>query len=1031
MESLKCNIFILPLSLFMMLMPFLVKSEKISAYSKPIEISAPITVTGTVTSQKDGEPLPGASVVERGTTNGTVTDIDGNYSLQVSENAILMFSYIGYIPQEVVLGQQTMINISLEEDMKGLDEVVVIGYGTQKSSEITSAIAKISAEDLDERPTSRIDHAIAGKLAGVQVQETSGSPGKGLAVKVRGIGSINNSNSPLYVVDGFPINSGLDNINPNDIESIEVLKDAASAAIYGSRGSNGVVLITTKSGKAGGNTFQFDAYYGIQERFSKVDVLNRDEYIEFAIEERNNTWILQGGNANDPNDVRTNANYWIDPKWLTDPRSFPDHDWQEIISRTAPVQNYQLSASGSNDNVNYFVSGNYFNQQGIILGSDYSRYSFRANVETKVGSAVNMGLNLSATSMTRNDSDGDGNQGPVSRSTRVAPIVGLEQQTQEGGYYPYHAAFYLNPVALATELTNQLDSRNIRANIYASIDLAKNLRFRSSFGTDYISNMTQFFKPNNINRGVGHVGSHSTAFRENYLNENILTYNIAKERWNMDVLAGFTYQQDRLVNGSLSKTGFPDDEITTLNMGTVLTAGSSSGTEWSLMSFLGRVSASWEDKYLFSASIRRDGSSRFGSDNRWGWFPAVSVGWRLSEEGFMRELSTFSDLKLRGSYGVTGNNNIGDYAAIGTLAGANYVLGQNQAVVTGFRPGSFSNPLLGWERTHTIDVGFDVGLVNNRINVGFDYYSSNTKDLLLNVPIPAISGFSNAQMNIGEIRNSGIELELNTFNLTGKFKWETSFNISHNKNEVLALGPGGAPIYVTRDGFTTITKIGEPIGSYFAFVQEGVFIDQNDLDSHPHYKTQNVGDIKYKDLNQDGQIDENDRTIVGNNNPKFFWGLQNSFSYNNFDLTVSMDGQWGNKLLNLAIGQHGQSRGNVDGYWRERWRSPENPGNGWVPRAAVTSNLTTPSTFWLRNAAYYRIRTVSLGYRMPQNLLNQIPGIGALRVYASVDNLFMHDHYNKNPQTGTYSNSNTMPGADFDATYPLARTYTFGLNVTF
>src|SRR5690606_4653407 len=308
---------------------------------------------------------------------------------------------------------------------------------------------------------------------------------------------------------------GLDNINPNDIESIEVLKDAASAAIYGSRGSNGVVLITTKSGKAGANTFQFDAYYGVQERFSKVDVLNRDEYIEFAIEERNNTWMLQGGNASDPNDVRTNANYWIDPKWLTDPGSFPDHDWQEIISRTAPVQIYQLSASGANDNVSYFVSGNYFNQQGIILGSDYSRYSFRANVETKVGSAVNMGLNLSATSMTRNDSDGDGNQGPVSRSTRVAPIVGLEQQTQEGGYYPYHAAFYLNPIALATELTNRLDSRNIRANIYANIDLARNLRFRSSFGTDYITNMTQFFKPNNINRGVGHVGSHSTAFREN------------------------------------------------------------------------------------------------------------------------------------------------------------------------------------------------------------------------------------------------------------------------------------------------------------------------------------------------------------------------------------------------------------------------------------------------------------------------------------------------------------------------------------
>ena len=990
-----------------------------------------LLVKGKITSAKTGEALPGVSIVEKGTANGTVSNANGEYSITVGDQAVLVFSFIGYTSKEFPVDRRSILEVALEESTQSLGEVVVIGYGTQKSTQITSAIAKIKADDLDQRPTSRIDHAMAGKLAGVQVQEVSGSPGRGLAVKVRGVSSISNSTAPLYVVDGYPINSGLDNINPNDIESIEVLKDAASAAIYGSRGSNGVVLVTTKSGKTGKPVLQFDTYYGIQERFSRVDVLNRDEYIEFAIEERNNSWKLQGGNPDDPNSKRTNANYWIDPVWLTDPKSLPDNDWQKLVSRSAPVQNYQLSASGSNEYVKYYVSGNYFNQQGIILGSDYRRLAFRTNLETKIGSRVNIGLNLSAMSMDKNDSDGDGNQGPVSRSIRVAPIVGLTQQTQKGGYYPYHAAFYLNPIALATELTNKTNSKNIRASVYTTIDLAKNLRFRSSFGTDYLNNVTEFFKPDNINRGVGHVGTFSADYRENYLNENMLTYDLEKEKWNLNAIAGFTYQQDKFVSGSLSKTGFPDDEIRTLNLGTVISSGTSTATQWSLMSFLGRVSTSWKDRYLLSASIRRDGSSRFGADNRWGWFPAVSAGWRLSQEDFMQSVSVINELKLRASYGVAGNNNIGDYAAIGTLASTNYVLGTSQTVLSGFSPGSFSNRVLGWERTFTFDAGFDLGLLGNRVNVGFDYYQADTRDLLLNVQIPSISGFSAAYMNIGAVRNSGVELELGTVNLNGKLKWNTNFNISHNTNKVLELGPTGAPIYTTNSGFTTITQIGKPIGSYYAFVQDGVFRDQQDLDSHPHYKVQNVGDIKYRDVNGDGVINESDRTILGNNNPKFFWGMQNTFSYSSFDMSISMDGQWGNKLLNAAIGQHGQSRGNVDGYWRDRWRSPEDPGNGWTPRAAVTANLTTPSSFWLRSAAYWRVRTISLGYRLKESVLAKVPGISGLRIYASVDNVFMHDHYNRNPQTGTYSNSNTLAGVDFDATYPLARTYTLGLNVKF
>jgi len=989
-------------------------------------------VTGRVTDSSTGDAVAGITVTEKGTANQTVTNSQGVFDLSVASGAVLVFSGLEYTTQEVAVGSSTTVNVVLEAAVFDLDEVVVVGYGQQKSFEITSAISKVRGEDLDERPISRVDHAMAGKLSGVQVQEASGSPGRGFTVKVRGIGSITNSSAPLYVVDGFPLSSGLDNINPADIESIEVLKDAASAAIYGSRGSNGVVLVTTKSGKGGKPVISLDSYYGIQERFSKVDVLNRDEYIQFAIEERNNSWILQGGQASDPNSARSNANYWIDPLWISDPQSFPDHDWQELISRNAPVQSYQLSASGSSDFIKYYISGNHFNQKGIILGSDFKRLSFRGNVEAKVSDWFSLGLNLSANSVDRNDSDGDGNQGPVSRSTRVAPIIGLEQQTQEGGFYPYHAAFYLNPLALATELTNKGKAKNILANVYASVNLAENLTFRTSFGTDYSNGFSQYFKPDNINRGLGHTGRVNADFRENYLTENILTYEHSADRLNLNAMAGFTYQEETYTEANLTKAGFPDDEIRTLNMGTLLNSGGSSAAQWSLMSFLGRVNASWDQKYLLTASLRRDASSRFGADNRWGWFPAVSLGWRISEESFMKDVEFVNELKLRASYGAAGNNNIGNYAAIGALNQTNYVLGSSQRVIAGFSPAGFSNRMLGWERTNTIDVGFDVSILRNRVSLVVDYYQADVNDLLLNVQIPAVSGFSNAMVNVGAIRNRGVEFELNTINLNGPFKWSTAFNISHNTNTVTALGPDSAPIYGYLEGFNvTITQIGKPIGSYYLFEQEGVFRNQDELDNHPHYRVQNVGDIKYRDVNNDGEINEDDRVIAGNNSPKFFWGMQNTFAYGAFDLTVAMDGQWGNKLLNIGISQHGQSRGNVDGYWRDRWRSPEDPGNGWVPRAAVTANLTTPSTFWLRNASFFRMRTVSLGYQAPARWFEQTNAIKSIRLYASVDNVFMHDHYYRNPQTGTWSNSNTVPGADFDATYPLARTYTFGLNARF
>ncbi len=987
-------------------------------------------VSGRVVGE-NGEALPGVSILLKGTQQGTTTDAEGTFSLAVpKDEAVLVFSFVGYISEEVVVGNRRSIDVSLKVDEKSLEEVVVIGYGTQKVSQVISSISRITAENLDERPTSRVDHAMVGKLAGVQVQEISGAPGRGLSVKVRGVGSITSSTEPLYVVDGFPISSGLDNLNPNDILSIEVLKDAAASAIYGSRASNGVVLVTTKSGKVGKPVFQLDSYYGSQHLFSKVDMLSRDEFIEFAIEERNNSWELQGGNRNDPNNVRP-AQYQIDPLWLSDPKSLPDHDWQEIITRVAPVQNYQLSASGGTESVRYYISGNYFDQKGVMIGSDYKRLSFRTNLESTINRFLTLGLNLTAASIIQNQPDGDGSAGPMVR-TFTAPTIGINEQTQKGGYNPYYAAFFINPLAIVNETTNKGKVRNFRANLYATVNLLKGLQFRTSLGTDNNNVIGQTFQTDNIRRGLGHLGGMTATSLENYLNENLLTYQVDAGRLSVDALAGFTYQEQRTFSSSISKEGFPDDEIKTLNMGTILSAGTSSESQWRLMSYLSRVNLSWDNKYLISGSLRRDGSSRFGGDNKWGWFPAASVGWRISEEGFLKNLDVVNELKLRASFGVTGNNNIGDYSAIGTLSNVNYVLGTSQAVVSGFAPGSFSNRALGWERTQTLNTGLDLRIFRNRVNIAVDIYTADTKDILLSVPIPAVSGFASALMNIGEVRNSGVELQFNTVNLNGKLKWNTGFNISHNKNRVVSLGANNAPIIVSdQGGFQFITKVGEPIGSYYAFEQAGVFKTQEELDKYPHYRTQNVGDIRYRDVNEDGVIDEQDRTRLGSNHPRFFWGLQNSFTWNGFDLAVSMDGQWGNKLVNLLKVSDGQSRTNVGGYWRDRWRSPENPGNGWVPRAAVTANLTTPSNFWMNDASFVRMRTISLGYTVSgKALLNRL-ALSGLRVYASIDNVFMIDDYNHNPQTGTYSNTNTKPGADFDSTYPLARTYTFGINLKF
>lgn len=990
-----------------------------------------IQINGKVTNS-EAEVLIGVNVLNENSGAGTTTDFEGEYIIEANTGDWLVYSYVGYTTERRQVTESMDGNLILKTNADVLDEVIVVGYGTLRSSKVSSSVSKLDSKALNNSTFARVDQAMAGKIAGVQVQEVSGSPGAGLAVKIRGVGSISNSNSPLYVVDGFPISGDLSAINPKDIESIEVLKDAASAAIYGSRGSNGVVLITTKQGKEGKAVINFSSTFALQEQLDEVGVLNKEEYLEFAIEERTNSAIYQGIDPSTLTSRPPSHQYSIDPLWISNPESFPDNNWQDLIGRKAPMISNQLSVSGKTENFKYYTSLNYLNQEGIIVESDFERLSFRSNIEGSPSDKLTFGLNLNLINSDRNDPRTDWNQGPVSRSLYVAPIVMSESQTQNGGYYPYHASFFLNPIVLAKEIDNSISNQRLLGNPYVQIEPVKNLFIKTSGGFDVSNFTTNYYITNNINRGRGSIGSLSGNKRRNILSETTATYSFLLRDFEFSLLSGFSYQKERYDSYIFEKTGFPDDDIKTLNAGTVINSANSEATEWAMLSYFGRVNMDYEGKYILTTSLRRDGSSRFGENNKWGLFPSLSLGWNLDRESFMVNNKIFSSVKIRASIGATGNNNIGNYSSTGRIAQRNYV-DENGNVVTGYSPGTFSNPDLTWESTNILDFGADLGFWKDRLNITLDYYIANTSDLLLNVPIPGITGNTSTLQNIGKVENKGVELEVKSNNISGNFNWTTYFNISHNRNKVKELGPTGSPIFGYSSGYlVTKTEIGRSIGEYYMFETDGVFMNREEVESYPNYKRQDPGDFKYVDQNGDGMITlEEDRTYIGSNLPKFIYGLTNEFSWSHFTFTFFIDGQYGNKVLNIAALADGQSRGNVHDYWLDRWKSPENPGNGKVPRAAVTDNLTTTSDFWLHNASFVRLKNISLSYGFSDSLLSKIKAIKTLRLHLRVDNAVMLDEFYHKVQAGSFSNSALVPGVEYNNTYPMARTFSCGLDISF
>jgi len=1042
-------------------------------------------VKGKVLDETTGQGVPNASVTIVGSDKGASTDDAGNFSLLVPEGSLkgkFRISSVGYATQIVTLGPDFVIK--LKKDNKTLDDVIVIGYGTQKKKNVTGAVSSFDARKLEERPVQRIDQALVGQLAGVTVKQTTGIPGKALSIQVRGSGSISGGNEPLYVIDGFPlsVNSSnttngsfstgnpLDNINPNDIETIQVLKDAAAAAIYGSRASNGVVLITTKRGQTGKPKISFNAYGGYNQAAKKLQMMNGDEWIAHATEIINAQYVAKygaaGATANDDRATRLAKNGGtFDPNYILDPRwTMPGHpglayiDWQDAIERKGQVQNYEVSASGGSDAVKYFLSGNYANQDGFIIGLGYKAYSLRANLEINASKNLKFGVNIAPTYSITQDPGVDGKDAIFHQSLSLAPVqedtMGLFPNALANGQYIYSSTTN-SPYAKLTYNKGTTKRYRTLGTIYGEYQVINGLVFKSSVNLDNTDNISTTYVPyitagtqsartftgsNNLLAATS--GTYNSYRRQTFVNENTLTYNtVLNKVHSINVLAGFSYNLDRLDRSTLSSNGgFTSAAIQTLNAAAAVT-GNTTSTQSVLISYFSRLLYGFKDKYFLSASLRRDGSSRFGINNQYGIFPSASLKWIVSDENFMKTVPVLSDLKLRASFGVNGNNNLpNDYASIATIGSAGYIFGTTQAAVIGQNPNVLANPDLKWEKSQTYDFGLDFGILNNRITGSFDYYNKLNTDLLLNVQVPEVTGFQTYLTNIGSVRNIGQELEITSRNMVGKFQWTTSINVTHNTNKILELAPGQTQIIIPN-GFTVsdqILRVGSALNSIYVLKVIG-FLTADDITKKvPQYTTEAAGDFKFQDLNGDGVITETDKQIVGHPNPNYTYGITNTFRYKAFDLSVLVQGQSGGSIysqLGRAITRPGQGRSdNHPASFVNRWKSPTDQGEGRFGKAYSTyNNPITAATDWLYSSDYIRVRNITLGYNL-KNLFKKNFIQGA-RLYFTLENFFGHDKYYNglNPEaanTAVSSNSAYPEAGDYGA-LPLAKSLIFGLNITF
>jgi TonB-linked SusC/RagA family outer membrane protein len=1042
-------------------------SAPVSTHSPLQTAQADITIKGRVLDEK-GAGLPGVNVVVRGTTTGTQTDADGRYTIKAPDNSTLVFSFLGYLAQEVAVGGRDAVNITLQPDNKTLSEVVVVGYGVQEKKLLATSISSVSAKQVELIPVASPSEALVGLVAGAQITEPSGEPGAGAVIRIRGLGSISAGNNPLYVVDGYPLNNpdSYFQIPPADIQSIQILKDAAASAIYGSRGGNGIVIVTTKRGQSDGKTrFNFSANTGIQQVAKCIDLLNGAEFVDYLL------------------DSYTNGNRALSPElntYLNSPNGLPNTDWQDEVFRTGVQQQYQLSANGGTEKGRFYISGGYFKQSGVVKGSGFERFSLRANYDAQLSSKLKLGLSL-APNFTRTDvvpvsgsynggniSGGgpSGETGAVTAALIMPPIVpvrlpngdyaGLRSGTNGGITNP---GDLLSPIA-------PLDLYKDRANVvralgttFLDFEVIKGLNLRTNFGAELINNRRGIYVPATLGT-AGNQGANLSnpilnnvdARRINGTNMNWVWENTASynrnfgTNHNLTLLAGYAAQYNNFEgNTVLGQTGtYTNTSIEYPTAAGQVFGSGLSNTENSLTSVFGRFDYSFKDRYILTAALRRDGSSRFGPSNRFATFPSVALAWRVAEENFIKQFPVISELKLRASYGVTGNNNIGDYNYQSYQEAANYVFGTGTgARVYGFSPNGVALRNLGWETNTQFDGGFDLGLFRDRIYLTAAAYQRNTTDLLLSRNIPTVLGFaSRALANVGEGRNRGLEFQLNTANIVdGDFTWSTAANLSFNRNQVMALA--GANEQLTFDaifGYTSSIRVvpGQPLGVFYGYQQEGIYRDQADIDASPKWTASNTvikpGDFKFKDVNGDGVINTQDIGVIGNPFPNFTYGLQNTFGYKAFSLAVTLQGSQGNDILYGGDRYTFNAPGgtNARQEMQNRWRSPENPGDGKTPLATTAGSLRTQfNSYFVHDASFLRIRNVTLRYNVPTNWA-KTARLQSAAVYTSIQNLYTFTKYfGYNPEANNYGNSTTPTYGVDQGAYPMTRTLTLGVQLGF
>lgn len=1022
--------------------------------------SSKITIKGKVVDES-GEGVIGASILEKGTSNGVITDFDGNFTISADAKSTLVFSYIGF--QTIEKMASPNMNITLFEDKQVLDEVVVVGYGVQKKRDVSTAISQIKADDIADLPSADIRQSMAGKMPGVQVMQTSGDPeGNNLIVRVRGVSSATAGNDPLYIIDGVPMENGLSNINANDVESIEVLKDASSAAIYGSRGSNGVVIITTKKGTSDKVKVGYDGYYGWDKVSRKLPMMNAYQFAQISKEAHDNAYYDLHPGGNDPNGARPESysNYPMELyPYLTGEVGLTDTDWQDEIFRGGYTTSHNISIQGKSDAVNYFISANYYDKNGIIIESDYQKYSFRMNLDGKY-KRFNYGINVSpsySVSNRVNASGSYGNQGIVQSALAYCPIWPVYNADgsfnyQGNGFWrignDYQHNEILNPVALAKLRSDRVERMTLVGRLYAGFDFGKGFSFQTSFGGNYYGAQNDTYRESSLpllgkayyDTPSNPVGESSHGSYYNWLWENQLNYNATFGEHTINAVLVQSAQNETYRGVDVKATDYPNDYIQTIDGGTV-TQGSSKKTQWSLASYLARVQYSYMGRYMLSAAIRADGSSRFGKNNRWGYFPSASVAWRFSDERFIKEKKAFSwidDAKIRFSYGQTGNFDIGNYEHLATMGTEDYVLGEGSGSrANGYKPNGVENPDLTWEKTSMMNIGLDLLAFGGYFGATIEYYNSITTDMLLNVPIPRLTGYQTTRMNIGEVKNNGWEITLTSqHSYKNGLKYSFNATYSRNVNEVKALGANDTPIISSGSVAHAyyITKVGERIGSYYLLIQDGIFKNEDELKAYPHVSNAKVGDFRFIDVDGDGVIDlDKDRTIVGNYMPDFTYGFGGTLGYKGIDLSFNFQGVYGNEILNLNRRYLDNMEGNVNGttIGLNRYVDPNNIGNGKINRAnrKTTGNNSRTSTWHLEDGSYLRLQNITLGYTFPKKWINKLH-LDKLRIYVSANNLKTWTNYTGyNPEVSLRNSDALTPGEDY-GTYPLSKTFMVGLNIT-